>query len=149
MDSVQLNGFSISIIADGRPVKKVIYGEDDYFGLPDRTEYMIRLANNHDARVDAHVWVNGEKAGVWRIGRKSSITIERPAHIARKFTLVSEKGEVGRNAGIAHNDTDNGLIKVVFKPELMIRPVFYNYGYGHKYEYEYDGYTDTVTPYNK
>lgn len=169
MDSVQLNGFSIEILSDGGPVEKVIHSGSNYFSLPHGSEYKIRVGNDHGIRTDAHVWVDGEKAGVWRINPYSRVTIERPAHVARKFTLLDESSGSARGAGVEMGAEENGLVKIIFKPERRSDvffdqgvpprfpkfPDFDDLGYQDGLGYQTihnpgcSDYTDTVTPYDK
>nr|QBK89239.1 MAG: hypothetical protein LCMiAC02_03340 [Mimivirus LCMiAC02] len=117
MNSVELNKFSLKIITDDGDVDKIMRNGSNYYALPDRTEYKLKLGNYNNVKADAHVWIDGEKVGVWRLKSYSNITIERPAKISRKFTLLKENSRKARNAGITRGKAKNGLIKVVFKPE--------------------------------
>lgn len=157
MDTVLLNGFSLEILSSFGPVEKVIYREGNYFSLPDGSEYKLKLGNDHDTRVDAHVWIDGEKVGVWRINPYSSIVIERPHNISRKFTLFKEGTRRAIRAGVKNGDHETGIIKVIFKPEnIYYSGIFYN-NPTHLNETDHrlyrwecsNDYTDTVTPSDK
>lgn len=117
MDSVYLNGFSLEILVDDSPVEKILYNNSNYFSLSDKSEYAIKLSNNHSTKADACVWIDDIKMGTWRINPYSKITIERPANINRKFTLLKEGTNTARNAGISNKNSSNGLIKITFKTE--------------------------------
>lgn len=159
MNSINLNGYSLEILAYGETMEKIIYKNANYYALKNNTEYKIRLTNNKDVRTDAHIWIDEEKVGVWRINPYSRITIERPVNLDRKFTLVKETSYYAREAGIELGLQTNGLIKVEFKPEKYSTyvPKVNEYNdYYNKQEYDPTGvhylckaYTDTVTPADK
>jgi len=118
MNSVDLNGFSVEIIGSNELVRKVYDMGHIYFAMPHGTEYKLRLGSSRNTRADAHVWIDGEKVGVWRLDPYEQITIERPANVARKFTLLTEGTSDAINADITTGNQNNGLVKVVFKPEF-------------------------------
>lgn len=118
MNSIDLNGFAVEIIGSNGPVNKLYDMGHTYFSMPHGTEYKLRLSTSRNTRSDAHVWIDGEKVGVWRLNPYDSITIERPANIARKFTLLAEGTNDAINANIVTGANENGLVKVVFKPEF-------------------------------
>jgi len=163
MNSVLLNGFSLEILDDTGVVEKAIYRNSNYYALADRTEYKLRLGNDHGVKTDAHVWIDNEKVGVWRINPYSRVTIERPANVSRKFVLLKEGTSAAREAGIGQQDSNNGLVKVVFKPEkisayipLEDRSDIYYQNQSLNFDptnadanYFCTSYTDTVTPYGK
>jgi len=160
MDKVILNRFSLEIIASGMPVEKIIRKGGNYFAMPHETEYKIRLRNDHDINVDAHVWVDGKKAGVWRINPLSEIEIERPSDVARKFVLLKEGSKEALVAGIDSGHNDNGLIRVTFKPEKVpeyLRNLetvsYFNTSNSNSIPrtcgVNNQAYSDTVTPQNK
>ncbi len=120
MDSVRINGFALEVHDIDGPVEKIIYDEANYYAMADRTEYTLKLTNDLAVRTDAHVWINGEHVGVWRINPYSTITIERPANVSRRFTLFKEGTRAAMDAGIIPGSSDNGLIKIVFKPEAKV-----------------------------
>lgn len=109
------NNFSVIIVADG--VKTINRNGGRYIALANDTEYKIRLENSTNMRADATVFVDGEKAGTWRLGPTSTTIIERPANSSRKFTFVGETSRIARIAGVERGLDDNGLIKVIFSPE--------------------------------
>lgn len=118
MNSINSNDFSLEITSNDCAVHKFRRMNSTYYSLPNMSTYKIRLSNNRETRADAHVYIDNEKVGVWRINRYSSITIERPTNFARKFTLIKENTRTARKAGIVNGHESNGLVKVVFKPEL-------------------------------
>jgi hypothetical protein len=156
MDTVFLNGFSLEVISDEGPVEKIIHKGSNYFALHNGSEYKLKLGNDHKVRVDAHVSVDEEKVGVWRINPYSTVTVERPANIARKFTLLRERSRMAINAGIESGYKENGLIKVIFRPEKEYLPELVYNNPTHYQETDnrpqrwncYNNYSDTVTPHN-
>jgi len=117
MNAVKLNNFSLDIEAKYEHIEKYTRNDNNYFAIPDGTEYKLKLENDNGVKVDAHVWIDGEKIGIWRIKPYDDIVIERPAEISRKFTFLKEGSRRANRAGIMSGKSDNGLIKVVFKPE--------------------------------
>ncbi len=152
MDAIILNGFSLEVLNEYGPIEKVVHGTSNYYSLPHNTEYKLRLSNNHHRRVDAHVWIDGEKVGIWRINPTSRITIERPSTIARKFTLLKEGSGVANSIGISKGNPDNGLIRVTFRPEKESGYTFVKQAMSVQDPHPYlkrkcfDDYTDGVTP---
>jgi len=90
MESIRLNNFALQVIGPDGPVRKMSKGDDNYYAMPHGTEYKLCLTNSHGTNVDAHVWIDGEKVGVWRIYPHGKITIERQVGVARKFTILKE-----------------------------------------------------------
>ena len=115
MDQISINGFSLGIMNPTDTRKKVINGAN-YFLMRHGSSYKLKLYNDRSTKCDAEVWIDGEKVGVWRIEAYGSTTIERPAAINRKFVFLRENSSGARSACIESGSSDNGLIKVVFKP---------------------------------
>jgi len=116
---MNVNNFSLSVISDTANVRRVTDSNGTYFIMPDRTEYKLVLINNNAARADAHVWIDNNKVGVWRVNGFSQIVINRPAKINRKFTLLKEGSFDAVTAGIPSGGYSNGLVKVMFRPEML------------------------------
>lgn len=111
--STSLNGFGLSIF----PAEKVTRNGSTYFTMPDKTEYTVELSNDRGTRTDAHVWIDGKKVGVWRLGSYSKISIERPVDVQKKFVLLKEGTVAAHDAEIKCGKSDNGLVRVEFRPE--------------------------------
>jgi hypothetical protein len=116
MNKIHLNGFSLEIISDNN-VRKVTQNGSTYFALSNESEYKLKLGSNLDTITDAHVWIDDELAGIWRIESFATITIERPSNVKRKFTFLKEGSNAARKAGIVKGNESNGSIKVTFKPK--------------------------------
>jgi hypothetical protein len=111
MNSINLNGFSLEILTQDGPAEKFIFHNKNYVSLPNKTEYSLKLGNDLGVRADAHVWINNEKVGIWRINPYSHIIVERDGRMSEKF-ILSKADSCG--------DTQpNGFIKVQFKPEMI------------------------------
>lgn len=156
--SVSLNGFSIKIIPDSY-VKHITNAGNNYFSIPSMSEYKIKLTNNRTVRCDAEIYIDGEPIGIWRIQAYSSIIVERPANINRKFVFTAEKSfdpfvydadKSPVTKKLIPEKTVYGLITVIFKPEnrfgcpyetspYITAPAFYN-------EYEYSWSDATQAP---
>ncbi len=107
--------FSLSINAPGsEPLYK--YGHK-YVALRSGTTYSINVKNLHDTRSDIEVYIDGIHVGSWMMPAHSSLTLERPAHINKKFTFFEETSRVAQSTGTEIGAEDNGLINVIFKPE--------------------------------
>lgn len=122
-NTIWLNNFGLLITTANNSVTK----QNSYFVLPHNTEYKITLKNQHNTRTDATIYVDNTNIGTWRINPTSSITIERPIQVQKKFVLLKEGTREATNAGIGNYDS-NGLIRIVFKPEVEVREVMYEQG---------------------
>lgn len=121
--STNLNGFSVNIKNDS--VVHIHKNGHNYYSLPNMSEYKIKLTNSRSERCDAVVYIDGTYIGMWRIGPYSSIILERPAHLNRKFVFVEENSNIAMDSGIQKYNPENGLIKVIFKPERTLEtPLF-------------------------
>ena len=101
--------------------KRVHRGDDPaslYYEVGDGKFYVLQLSNGNPHRCDASVSIDGEVIGRWRLEARQDITIERPADVQRRFKFVSESGREAERAGVTMGSRQNGLIKVVFVPEM-------------------------------
>jgi hypothetical protein len=121
----KLNGYSVNVLSD-RGVKNIDSNGHNYYALKHKSEYSLKLTNNHNTRCDVDVKIDGEIVGSWRMESFSTIEIERPSHINRKFTFLQENSSDAKNAGIFSGKSKNGLITITFKPEYA-PPVIINY----------------------
>lgn len=108
MDSIQENDFSVEVLSDKGPVEKIIYKGFNYYGMSEGTEYRVGLGNHTDRRVDATVWIDGEKVGTWRINPFSNVVIKNLVEKRDKFVLTEKP----------YNYLEKNLLRVVFKPEI-------------------------------
>lgn len=121
MYETSVNQFGVSVMSEFGKIKS----SGDYYPLINGSEYKLYLRNGSNARCDAEVWIDNEKVGMWRINPHNSITIERPAAMARKFTFLEETSLEARSVGAVVGAAENGLVRVVFKPELERRDWYY------------------------
>lgn len=136
MDSVILNGFSFEILANygngiWDPLEKIIYKNAYYYSLPDKSEYKLRIGNDHGVIVDAHVSIDNNKIGIWRVNPYSKITINKIFILDNRIT---------------------GLFFVEFRPEKISTytpKVTIQQPDPTESYYLCQDYTDTVTPYDK
>lgn len=112
---MELNGFGLEIISSGG--KRFSREGAEYVALPHRSEYRLKLVNNRSVQTDAKVWIDGTHVGTWRLKPYSSSNIERPITENRKFTFVKEKSYEANAGNLITGRSDNGLIRVQFKPE--------------------------------
>ena len=142
MDYIFNKGFYIGLLTGDDIVQKIIYGKSNYYSLHSNSYYSIKLGNSHNVRVDAHIWIDNKKIGIFRINPNSSIVVSRDNYGNQ---LIMMK----------HQNFKKGLIKVVFIPEKYIQ----NYEYTNPtrntkpdvdiYRWNcYNNYTDGVTPSN-
>lgn len=121
---VTTNGFAVSIITDGFH-DKLKRGYENYVALDNGAEYKIELRNNRPTEAMAEVHLEGQEIGTWYIPAKSSIIIERPSDINRKFTFFSEHDSRAQKAGVMIGSQINGLVKVIFYPKKdYSKPVY-------------------------
>ena len=141
--SISLNKYAVRLLTNTE-VNHIKQNNYNYFLIPDRSQYKLKLTNNRETRCDAEIFIDGESVGKWRINPYSTITIERPANINRKFMFMTEKKGYPLNKKyfsiekkLFHSDYCFGLITVVFKPEFftscmtrsspyIATPTFYN-----------------------
>lgn len=106
---MKLNGFSVTI-SEGKEAS------DGYVYMKHGTQYTILLQNESNRRCDAEVYLDDQKVGIWRINAFTTERIERPTHDHGRFTFYQVGTSEAIKAGISKN-SNNGLIRVLFKPE--------------------------------
>lgn len=115
---VVVNGFGIEVKSDSYPAPKEFIRDGAYYvAMPNNTTYSLTLINNKDVRADAYVSIDGESIGGWVLRPYSRVNVERHGDIARKLTFFSETSGEAAGAGVTPGLAENGLLKVVFKPE--------------------------------
>ena len=144
MNSVISNGFMLEILDKFGPIEKVIYKGGNYYALKEESTFAIKLSNDHNMRVDAHVWLDGYKIGIWRINPNSHIIIDKLRD--NKKLIIYKEGIINP----PNNTTTRGLLKIIYYPEQK-----YNDSYliGNRrptdltlHRFDHSDYTDTVTP---
>jgi hypothetical protein len=97
-----------------------------YFQLADGDEYQILLSNEspNNANCDAEVYLDGEYAGLYRIDADTTLALERPTGVNKKFafkSVINFQREIGGPLSVPVDDgkpPQNGKITVKFKPEM-------------------------------
>jgi len=152
MDAIVLNGFSFEILANGGVLEKVIYKNGNYYALPDGSIFGMRLGNGHSVRCDAHIWIDANKLGVWRINPYSRIVADLPANLVERYCGLRDN----RGLNIDLGERKSGLITVEFRPEVCSTgelPVHLNSRHVGvdftNFNYLCKNYSDTVTPAGK
>lgn len=113
---VYQNGFGVKVITNGDQ-DKLKRGRYNYVALENNSEYELQLTNDRSTDAMAEVYIEGEHIGTWFIPQNDSITIDRPATVARKFVFFREHDRRAIRAGVTPGEFHNGLIKVVFYPK--------------------------------
>lgn len=111
------NEFSIHIIVGGNEYPITA---EAVCWLNDGDEYVLRMHNRGQTLCDAEVSMDGNitPVGKYRISAGHVIDVERPAAHARKFTFVRDTSEEAKAAGGIAGQNTNGLVTVIFLPEL-------------------------------
>lgn len=112
------NGFGVKIIASERKDEtKAVRNGFNYVALKNGSEYKILLTNNKKVPAMATIQIDGVDVGTWLLPKEDSITIDRPAHISRKFTFFEENDRRAVSAGVVAGDDMNGVVRVTFLPK--------------------------------
>lgn len=106
---MKLNEFSVTI-SEGEEAS------GGYVYMKHGTQYTILLQNESNRRCDAEVYLDNQQVGIWRINAFTTERIERPTHDHGRFTFYQVGTLEAIKAGISKN-SNNGLIRVLFKPE--------------------------------
>lgn len=107
---MELKGFSIR-------VPEGVELPEGYVGLEHNTKYTLVLHNTRSTRCDVRVEIDGKHIGTWRIEQQASITLERPAYDAGRFTFYRIGTVEASKVGLRKGDPKVGLVKVTFTPE--------------------------------
>jgi hypothetical protein len=131
MSKVDLNNFKVEILNSVNEKMDVMNIDGgNYVPLRHKTEYKIKLSNSRQTKCDATVYVDGEDIGTWRVTPFNTITLERTSDVKRKFTYVDEESKEAVLSGMQTGHRDNGLIRIVFKPEKQQMKVLQKKNYG-------------------
>jgi len=111
-----LNKFSVRINGKSE--------ESGYVEMKHGETYTIVLKNDHDVRCDASVEVDGKDVGTFRINSRSNLRLERPANEQKLFTFYQLGTSEADKSGLNKVEKNKmGLIKVIFKPEMINKPL--------------------------
>jgi hypothetical protein len=119
--AVSKDGFAVSVLHDGYPVREFSYGVP----IPFDSEYTLRIKNTHERRATAKVFIDGalvSKLGDFVIPANGKLDLERfldsSLHEGQRFKFVA----------FDHPDVDdpsreeNGLVLVEFQHEKTNLP---------------------------
>lgn len=112
-----LNSFSLRIVGGQER-------DGGYVDISHGQKYSLQMRNDQEGRCDARVEIDGQHVGTWRIGRRSTINIDRPAHDTGQFTFYRPGSDEADRAQLNGTSPDLGLVKVTFTPEVQARPVY-------------------------
>lgn len=117
MNNLSINNFGLTILVNGTSARKEYINRSHYFLLSHGENYKLKLSNDRETKCDAEIWIDGVKIGCWRINEFDNIIVERPAKLDRKFIFLKENSREANSAEIINGKKNNGLIKIIFKPE--------------------------------
>lgn len=89
----------------------------------DRVVYTIKLVNKYrDRRAEARLFVDGvSQHGAIILDPGQTIELERPLNSRQRYTFVAADS-APPSTGIRPGDSNNGLIRCIFTPELLLLP---------------------------
>ena len=88
-------------------------------------KYSIKLQNHAGTLCDATITLDDDNVGTFRIRPYETIEIERPSYNNKQFTYFKGGSSQSLKAGYEKGNSNNGLVKVVFKPGK--KPPFVNF----------------------
>lgn len=100
----------------GLGVLEAKHVQNGYGEIADGTQYSLGLVNGTDERVAVAVTIDGQSVGTWMLAPRQWATIERPAHIQKRFTFFRLGTEGAKRAELEAGDT-LGLLTAEFTPE--------------------------------
>jgi hypothetical protein len=114
-DAVDSGLFDVQIIVRGGHA----FWRDGYryVSMPNKSEYKIKLINNHNTVCDTLVYIDDTFIGGWKIYPNNSTSIERTGDTARHLTFVDERTMIAYQTGTVEGAEYNGVIRVIFKPK--------------------------------
>lgn len=75
MNSIVDGIYSLEVLVGRYNIEKTVYNNGYYFLVSNNSQYSLRLTNDGPNRTDAHLWINGNKVGIWRINPFSRVII--------------------------------------------------------------------------
>ena len=111
-NSIIINDYSLEIATKRGKIRKIDRNGFAYYPLKNGEQYKLLLANENPTRCDAHIYSGKKKIGVFRLNPWKKIVLSNENFVFDKLnSFTSQWSNINCNAD------DNGLIKVVFKPE--------------------------------
>ncbi|CAH3041645.1 unnamed protein product [Pocillopora meandrina] len=108
-------GYSVEIIG-GKHFKTP---DGEFVEMKSGTQYKIHVKNSHTYGCHVDISIDGYDVGGWALRRGEEMSIERSAYEAKKFTFYRVK-TAPKEAGIVSGQPENGVLKCVFTPEVVI-----------------------------
>jgi len=88
-------------------------------------EYSLFLTNGSNRRCEVYVEIDGKYVGAWILNSKDKINIEQSEYDTSKFIFLKRGTEEFKQASLdALSDSQLGLIKIIFTPEMK-KPATY------------------------
>ncbi len=122
MAAFQKPGFVVSIVRDGEVIREMSEGGERVARLPFGSEYSIRIQNKTDRRAYASVKIDGTEilSGKLVLSARGKVDVERfmldgDIYKGQKLKFVSATGS---SEVQDPTSPDNGLVEVIFEPEL-------------------------------
>lgn len=110
--NVIMNDFSLDVKTHNSKNNKIDRHGFTYYLLDNNQKYQLILSNNNPTRCDAHVWLSGQKVGIFRINPWKKLTVSNKLFVFDKSNSYTSKW-----TSLDCNTNLTGLIKVIFKPE--------------------------------
>lgn len=110
-DSVISNNYSVNILTPKKSTKMNKNGFQ-YYILNDNEPFQLELSNNNPTRCDIHVWYQKEKIGIFRLNPWKKFVLSNNNLVFKKKSSYTKKW-----TSLECGELDNGLVKVIFKPE--------------------------------
>jgi len=95
--------------------------EDAQVLLRNKEHYRLFIGNSNDTRCDVAIRIDGATVGIFRLGPRSSQTIERPTSVNGLFTFYGFDTPDALMAGVSRDNPESGRIEAEFRPEKVIK----------------------------
>lgn len=106
---------------------EVVGGREDgegYVKMQHNQKYSVTLRNDRNQDADVELDIDGKSAGIFRVNRWSSVTIERPVNDQGQFTFLKDGTAEAREANLQSVSRQlRGIVRATFKPERPRRNV--------------------------
>jgi len=108
---------------------RVVGGDEQsggYVNMAHGQKYSLQMRSDREERCDAHVEIDGQHVGTWRIERRSTINISHKNNVVGQFTFYRLGSEEAQHTALNGASPDLGLVKVTFTPEVQAKPVLHD-----------------------
>lgn len=128
---VEKSGFTVKILVDGDEKPILLKDDKVYVPLKERSEYSILLKNGTDRRAEVEVFIDEDSVGEVRLNNGKTVDLKRWVGKNRAFVFVSDDSYSAWKSGATKGAKENGLIRVVFKPEIKMVSLISTVGEGY------------------